>query len=663
MKKGISIQVKILALLLSLIILPTLLLAYTSYETSSKAIEAEIKNSLDTSTTYIKEALELLFKGYEEGLDTLAANQNMKNILIKKPEEMIYVMDVIHAYQENHKDLQNVFMATINKDFYIFPEQKVPENFDPTSSLWYQAAVSKKEIIWTDPYKDTGSGNLVITIAKPVYNEDNQLVGVLGADLALEQLTKKVVAFKIGEKGYFVLADSNGGIISHPQADKIGTPLTTDSLREAAVSDKKEGTLEYRYNDQDKYTAYTTIDRTSWKLFGTFEYSEITARTSIILKSALISCLLLILVAGLLAFFLSQPTLKGIKLLTKDLLVIGEGDFTVRSKSKSRDEIGLLSMTLNKMAEELATVMSNIKKMATEVSTSANSLAASSEESTATTVEISRTIQEIVKVTEDQAFNTEEGLKKTTQLAERIQDVSQEINKIAEMVRQSSNLNENGVKTVVVLKGASDASSMASDKIASVISQVDKCSEQIGIIVDTIRSIAEQTNLLALNASIEAARAGESGRGFAVVADEIRKLAEQSAGASNDIRCLVSDIQAQSKNAVANMNETKPIVEAQNKAVLETQSIFDEISKNIEKLDEEITVINKLNDTMVDKKNEILSTMESISASAEQASASTQQIAASTHEQLASTEEVAKTAEQLNEVAHNLSNEISKFKV
>jgi len=99
---------------------------------------------------------------------------------------------------------------------------------------------------------------------------------------------------------------------------------------------------------------------------------------------------------------------------------------------------------------------------------------------------------------------------------------------------------------------------------SQLIGKLQENSSQIQAITQVINTIAGQINLLALNAAIEAARAGEHGRGFAVVADEVRKLAEKTSAATGEIGGMVTEIHAETEQAVATMQS---LVEDVNRGV------------------------------------------------------------------------------------------------
>ncbi len=84
--------------------------------------------------------------------------------------------------------------------------------------------------------------------------------------------------------------------------------------------------------------------------------------------------------------------------------------------------------------------------------------------------------------------------------------------------------------------------------------------EEVGTIARSISSIADQTNLLALNATIEAARAGEAGKGFAVVASEVKDLARETAQATERIRGVVDNVQADTLEAAASISRIRGVI-------------------------------------------------------------------------------------------------------
>lgn len=150
----------------------------------------------------------------------------------------------------------------------------------------------------------------------------------------------------------------------------------------------------------------------------------------------------------------------------------------------------------------------------------------------------------------------------TTTMATAVQEMVATINEISESttiavegVQQAAGNAENGrlvvESTVTNIGQLSSTLSSSQQSIGSLNSHVDK----IGGAVHIIQEIAEQTNLLALNAAIEAARAGEQGRGFAVVADEVRALASRTHQSTEEITNVVSAIQSQMSNVVADIEQ------------------------------------------------------------------------------------------------------------
>jgi methyl-accepting chemotaxis protein len=143
-------------------------------------------------------------------------------------------------------------------------------------------------------------------------------------------------------------------------------------------------------------------------------------------------------------------------------------------------------------------------------------------------------------------------------------------------VRQNA---ENAMDANQVASDARDAAAEGGavvDEAIAAMDGIEDFSQQITAIVSLIQEIAFQTNLLALNASVEAARAGEAGRGFAVVANEVRALAQRAAGASKDIKELITNSDAKVQDGVRLVNDTG---EALRRIVASVKRVADHMSE------------------------------------------------------------------------------------
>lgn len=339
------------------------------------------------------------------------------------------------------------------------------------------------------------------------------------------------------------------------------------------------------------------------------------------------------------------------------------GDLTQKIIIDSNDELGQLASVVNSLLNSMRQLIRQISQTSEQVAAAAEELTANAEQSAKATTQVAEIITEVAAGAEKQVNAVDATVAVVEQVSAGVQQVAASANAVSGKAEMTAAAAKEGDKALNAAMSQMDSIERTVSGSAQVVMKLGERSKEIGQIVDTISGIAGQTNLLALNAAIEAARAGEHGRGFAVVAEEVRKLAEQSQEAAKQIATLISEIQAETDNAVVAMSDGTREVKAGADVVNDAGKAFKEIVLLIGEVSSQVREISAAIQQMASGSQQIVSSVRDIDRISKDAAGQTQTVSAATEEQAASMEEIAASSQELARMAEELQGTIKKFRV
>ncbi len=437
-------------------------------------------------------------------------------------------------------------------------------DWDVTTRPVYAINEAKAPII-TEPYADSASNNVIVSMAAPVFSETSQaVIGATAIDIKLDQLDTILSDYKIGKTGFIILTSGSGQIIYSPNKDDLQKSIADTTLSQNAkdaVLNKTVGDFSYTMDGKQISGKLSAVGETGWLVLTGIPQDELDSASNTVAGIILLIMLILLPIMIIVIVLIARGIAKPLKNLSAISNRIADGDLDVTLNTGSKDEVGQVSSAIGKTVARLKDYINYIDEVSEilnqiaqgnlvfelhydyvgEFSKIKDSLENIQNTLSATFTQILESSQQVAAGSEQVAGGAQGLSQSTTEQAATVQQLSASVNEIYETINQNALDCTTADHLTTESSEKLTAGNEEIKKMLSAMEDISNASKKIEKIIKAIDDIAFQTNILALNAAVEAARAGAAGKGFAVVADEVRNLASKSAQAAQDTTQLIQD--------------------------------------------------------------------------------------------------------------------------
>ena len=566
-KKSVSVKLvtRMIAVIVMINVVAIIILAMLmsgSLKKSEQKYMNEILSNISNSTFMLIEEYGLVGK-------TLANNtaivklieESSKSAPMDKNELYPVVMKELNQVADDlGESVAFITVLSVEQDGYVDHAGNTSDSSFSFATRDYYKAVTDKDVVITQPYKDSDSGEMVVSIASPVFDDREKVIGVVLLDISTKSISTTIANSDYDKTGRSLLVDSNNIIIGYSDPALVGQPVEslgiTDKQFLAELSNPTEILFNYTISGPTRIGSIGKVGDLGWKIITGKDLNEFNGQFMLIIFSMILIQITTIVILSLAVFIMVRRMLAPLQDVSNAMEEIVKGNLNTQITYTSDDEIGRLSDDMRTTSSTLSAYIEEIDRQMVELGNGNFDITSKFEfagdfESIQASIDnfakmISQTIDTIkssigqVTIGTDQISSGAQSLSQGSMTQSiSIQELNDFVYKISEKINDTAQNSLVANKSANMIGVEIGDSNIQMKAMMLSINEINQKSIEIAKIIKAIEDIAFQTNILALNAAVEAARAGEAGKGFAVVADEVRNLASKTSESVSSTTILI----------------------------------------------------------------------------------------------------------------------------
>ncbi len=247
------------------------------------------------------------------------------------------------------------------------------DQFDPRNRPWYQSSMNSERPVWSKIYSNYLTHVPTITLAKAVFKEDHEFIGVIATDVTLNELSRFLRKLEVDQNSVAYIVDEDGYIVAtsglelpeknerdFPErmlAREMKTPLIGETARQ--LNDKEFPASQTQHMQTSVGAVEVAVSRLGRKQGLNWTTVVVVPRADFMSGinkgfmqsiAIAIACIIFALTIGL---AIVERVIRDIRKLTAAVKRFGDGEPLTDLKIQRTDEIGILAQTFSEMENKL----------------------------------------------------------------------------------------------------------------------------------------------------------------------------------------------------------------------------------------------------------------------------------------------------------------------
>ena len=473
------------------------------------------------------------------------------------------------------------------------------------------------------------------------------------------------------DSSYGYIVSTDGTMLYHPTAEKIGQPVENETVKKIVAEVEAGKTPEpevvsYMFDGTQKYAA-CYVSENGFIFVMTADDTDLLKAANKLQARGLGTAVVVLIFGVFVAWICARRMTRPLIRVTSAVDRIAGFDLTedpeLIALDKNKGETGAIAHAVLHMKQALRSMVQQIREESANIHQASGQLEENATATSGNVDSVETAVNEIATGATSQATETQRATEDVVMMGTMIENTSTQVENLNSTAVEMSNASASARDALEELNHINEKAIESIEVIYQQTHTTNESALKIKDVTELIASIAEETNLLSLNASIEAARAGDAGKGFAVVASQIQKLAEQSNVSTKKIDDIIHMLLTDSENAVHTMEEVREVMHQQSEKVEQTKQVFDSLNQGIDQSISGMEAISEHTRQLDHARENIVDTVQNLSAIAQENAASTEETNAVVMEIGGVMQQISGNAQGLRRIADILEKNMETFKL